>query len=141
LTIYLDTSAAVPLFVPEPTSEAIIAWFAACSDPLVAADWIVTELASALSIKTRRGDITADQAHSAWNEFELFCGTGLRLVQVSRSAFMQAARLAQDAGNGLRSGDSLHLAVAIEINATGLATADRNLEANAKRLGLNVFGF
>lgn len=141
MTIYLDTSAAVPLFVPEPTSEAITAWFASCSDPLVAADWIVTELASALSIKIRRGELSVDEAQAAWNEFERFCGTGLRLVQVSRNAFMHAARLARDAGNGLRSGDSLHLAVAIEIDAAGLATADRNLEANAKRLGLNSIGF
>ena len=29
--IYLDTSAAVPMFVPEPASPAIDAWFESCT--------------------------------------------------------------------------------------------------------------
>lgn len=138
MTIYLDTSIAVPLFVPEPASEAVAAWFASCTDPIVSADWIVTELASALSIKVRRGEISDEQALAAWDEFAAFCGTGLRLLPVSRDAFAQAARLAREAANGLRSGASLHLAVAIESGAAGLATADANLEANARRQGLEA---
>ena len=51
--IYLDTSAAVPLFVREPASAAVDAWFETCSDPLLSSDWIVTEFASALSLKER----------------------------------------------------------------------------------------
>jgi hypothetical protein len=60
----------------------------------------------------------------------------LRLVPVSRGAFAQAARLARTAGSGLRAGDSLHLAVAIDIGAGSLAAADGNLEANMRRQGL-----
>ena len=59
----------------------------------------------------------------------------------SRSAFEQAARLAREAGTGLRAGDSLHLAVAIEIGAAGLATADGNLGANARHQGVNTVKF
>ena len=140
MTVYLDTSAAMPLFVPEPTSESIEAWFAACTDPVVSADWICTELASALSIKVRRAEISAEQAQAAWDAFEAFCGTGLRLVPVSRGTCMHAARLAREAQNGLRAGDSLHLAMAIDIGATGFATTDRNLEANATRQGLKTIG-
>ena len=59
--VYLDTSAAVPIFVPEPASEAIVGWIAANDAPLVSSDWIVTEFASALSIKVRQGEINVRQ--------------------------------------------------------------------------------
>lgn len=136
--VYLDTSVAVPLFVQEPASERVAAWFATCADPIVAADWIVTEFASALSLKERRGEITAEDARAVWSEFEAFCGTGLRLVAVSRKSFEAAARMVRDAASGLRSGDSLHLAVALEIGASSMATADANLDANAKKQGLKT---
>ena len=139
--IYLDTSAAVPLFVPEPASTAIDSWLETCTSPLVSADWIITEFASALSLKVRRGELTTRQASSAWKGFEEFCEGGLRLLPVTRKAFEQAAMLVRDAGSGLRAGDSLHLAMAIEAGAVGFATADDTLEKNAKAKGLNVNRF
>lgn len=139
--IYLDTSAAVPLFVPEPASTAVDAWLESCSDPLVSSDWIVTEFSSALSLKVRRGELTPRQAASAWKGFGEFCQAGLRLLPVSRKAFDEAAKMVRDAASGLRAGDSLHLAIAIEAGASGFATADNTLERNAKANGLNVNRF
>ena len=139
--IYLDTSAAIPLFVAEPASDAVDAWFESCDEPLISSDWILTEFASALSIKERRGEIGQKQAQTAWKEFESFCGSGLRLVPVSRQGFVHAARLARNARSGLRSGDSLHLSMALELGAVGIATADANLAKNARSLGLAVNRF
>ena len=139
--IYLDTSVAIPLFIPEPTSDAVDAWFEACEDTLISADWILTEFATALSIKVRRGEIEQKQAQAAWKNFESFCQSGLRLVPVSRQAFGQAAQLVLNAASGLRSGDSLHLAMAIETGASSIATADINLAKNAKLKGLAVNRF
>ena len=139
--IYLDTSAAVPLFVQEPASEAVDAWLESCTDPIISSDWIVTEFASALSIKVRRREINARQARAAWKDFDAFCNSGLRLLPVSRKAFKEAAMMALNARSGLRSGDSLHLAMALEAGASGLSTADDTLENNAKAKGLNVIRF
>ena len=138
--VYLDTSVAVALFIPEVKTASVKEWFALCSDPIVSADWIVTEFASALSLKERRGEITAQAARAVWKEFESFRGTGLRLVPVSRKAFDDAAQMTRDAASGLRSGDSLHLAVALDIGASSLATADGVLDANARRHGLTTIG-
>ena len=138
--VYLDTSIAVALFIPEVKTASVKEWFALCSDPIVSADWIVTEFASALSLKERRGDIPAHAARALWLEFESFRGTGLRLVPVSRKAFDDAAQMTRDAASGLRSGDSLHLAVALDIDASSLATADGVLAAKAKRHGLTTIG-
>jgi predicted nucleic acid-binding protein len=139
--IYLDTSAAVPLFVREPASAAVDAWLESCTDPIISSEWIVTEFASALSIKVRRGEINARQARAAWKDFDAFCNSGLRLLPVSRKAFKDAAMMALNASSGLRSGDSLHLAMALEAGASGLSTADESLENNAKAMGLNVIRF
>lgn len=139
--IYLDTSAVVPIFVTEPASAAVDAWLEACAELLVSSDWIVTEFASALSIKVRRGEITTRQVQAAWNDFETFCKTGLRLLPVSRSAFAKAAALNRNAASGLRAGDSLHLAIAIEAGTKAIATADGVLGRNAQTLGFAVTRF
>lgn len=139
--IYLDTSVAVALFLPEAKTASVLTWFAGCCDPIVSADWMVTEFASALSLKERRGDISAEDARALWSEFGSFCGAGLRLVPVGRKAFEEAARLARDATSGLRSGDSLHLAVALDLGVSHLATADTVLDTNARRQGLETIGF
>ena len=139
--VYLDTSVAVALFIPEGTTARVKEWFATCPDPILSADWILTEFASALSLKERRGDVTAPGARAVWSEFESFCGAGLRLVPVSRKAFEEAARMTRDSASGLRSGDSLHLAVALELGASSLATVDGVLDANARRHGLTTISF
>lgn len=139
--IYLDTSAAVPLFVREPASSAVDAWFEACAEPLLSSDWIVTEFASALSIKERSGMLSAKDARAAWRGFEAFCESGLRLLTVSRQAFREGARLARQQAHGLRAGDALHLAVALETGAKTVATLDTAFAANARRLKFRTVRF
>ena len=139
--VYLDTSVAVALFVPEPTSDAAEAWFASSTDKLVSSDWLLTEFASALSIKVRHKEIAKTQATAVWKAFAEFTRSGLQLLPVSRNAFEQAALLVRNVASGLRSGDSLHLAMAIEAGATAIATTDRNLAKNAKANGLAVERF
>ena len=138
---YLDTSCVVPLFVPEPASVAAATWFEECNELLVSADWMMVEFSSALSMKVQRKELSQKQALSAWNEFEVFCQSGLRLIAVSRTAYKRAALLAGNGRSGLRAGDSLHLAVAVECGATGMVTADDVLLKNAQRQGLVVTTF
>ena len=139
--VYLDTSVAVPLFVAEPSSELVDRWLDACDVPIVSSDWIVTEFASALSIKERSGTLSARDAKAAWRSFETFCQAGLRLASVSRRAFAEAAKMARQPAHGLRSSDALHLAVALEIGANTIATLDSMMASNAKRLKIKTVEF
>ncbi len=139
--IYLDTSAAVPLFVPEPASDSIAAWLEASTDMLISADWILTEFASALAVKVRRGELNQKHAKAAWEDFERFSQTGLRLVPVARATFARAAQLVRQGRGGLRAGDALHLATALESAVSGIATSDSQLQRNALDQGLAVTKF
>jgi predicted nucleic acid-binding protein len=139
--IYVDTSVIVPLLTTEPKTEAVTAWFAGLRETPTCSDWLLTEFASAISIKLRTGSLTDVIAKRVRREFELLADGGLKIVPVSRDAFRQAAKLAQQHGHGLRSGDSLHLAISLELGASHMATLDGMLAANAKRNGMELIEF
>ena len=139
--VYLDTSAAVPLFVPEPSSDLIDKWFVACDIPIISSDWIITEFASALSIKERSGTLSAKNAKAAWRNFGAFCEAGLRLAPVNRQTCEEAAKMVRHSAHRLRSSDALHLAVALEIGVQSIATLDTIMADNAKRLKIKTVEF
>lgn len=136
--IYVDTSVLVPMFTRETKSERVNRWYASCNEDLVSAVWCVTEFASALGIKQRSGQIDAQTAQFAWQQFERLCANDLQLVAVETSTFHRAAMLTHDAKTGLRAGDSLHLAAALVCKATSMATLDDVLGKNALRMKLRM---
>ena len=139
--LYVDASVVVALLTVEPSTEAVTAWCSELEEPLVSSDWLAAEFSSALSIKVRTGQLTESTARVVHREFQALISGGLRLVPVSRMAFKEAAEMAQSYKHGLRSGDSLHLAVAREIGVQTIATLDRVMIKNAKRLEMATVRF
>lgn len=137
--IYLDTSFLVALHTHEPGTLAVQAWYAQLdAAPICAAVWAVTEFASALSVKQRTGKLSQRQAAQVRRQFEALCDGDLRLLPVNQNAFHDAAALVLDAVSGLRAGDALHLAVALQAKATAVATLDVVLRNNAEKLGIKT---
>ena len=134
--LYVDTSVLVALCTNEAKTAAVTKWYANCTDELASAAWCVTEFASALGIKQRTGQLTKIQAQAAWVQFERMCANDLQLLPVEATTFHKAAMLTMDAAAGLRAGDALHLACAMETKAQGLMTLDTVMAKNAKRLKL-----
>lgn len=130
--VYIDTSVLVALYTREPESAGVALWYSSYTGPMVSAAWIVTEFASALGIKQRTGQITEAQGKIAWQKFEQLCNADLHLLPAEPATFHRAAILALDVKTGLRAGDALHLAAALESNAHTIATLD-NVLANAAR--------
>ena len=139
--IYVDTSVIVALLTVEPRTQDVAAWYAGLRDTPACSDWLLTEFSSALSIKLRTGQINEANAKRVRKEFDLLTEGGLRIVPVSRSAFRRAAEMVSLHDHGLRAGDSLHLAVALELGASHMATLDGTLAANAKRMGMELAEF
>lgn len=136
--IYLDTSALVALLTREPATPAVTAWYTANTQPLVAGDWCLVEFASALAAKQRARQLRPAHAKAAHAALETLTAGGLQLLPVSRSAFQQAASLCKPTAKGLRAGDALHLAVALEAGCIALAGLDAAMNASAKAAGLSL---
>ena len=136
--VYVDTSVIVALLTVEPKTADVVEWFRRLTQPPTSSDWLITEFASAISIKVCAGQLSEAQARRVRREFDEFASSALRLVGVGRPAFRRAAELIAQHRHGLRSGDSLHLAAALEVGATDIATLDATLARNAKRNGLAV---
>lgn len=139
--VYVDTSVIVALLTVEPKTQSVTAWYAGLNDTPICSDWLLTEFSSALSIKLRTGQINEATAKRVRKEFALLADGGLRVVPVSRAAFAHAAEMVKLHDHGLRAGDSLHLAVALELGASHMATLDGTLAANAKRQGMELIEF
>lgn len=136
---YVDTSALVALFTGESRGEALLRWLA--RHPKVEyciSDWVVTEFASALAIKMRRGDIDDEAVAQVWLAFDDACDTLLKVERVQSEDFGQAAALCLQPATGLRSGDSLHLAIASRLACKSVVSFDDTLNRNARAGGLAV---
>lgn len=138
--IYVDTSVVVALLTVEPKTSDVTTWYAGLRDAPTSSDWLLTEFSSAISIKQRTGQLSEANAKRVHKEFDLLVAGGLRLAPVSRSAYNQAARMVKPYQHNLRAGDSLHLAVALELGASHMTTLDKILAENAKRKGLKLVG-
>lgn len=136
--IYVDTSVWVALMTHETETDRAEAWFEANADPLISADWALTEFHSAIAIKIRTRQLSPDQASQALDLFEHLGTAGFTWVSVSRKAYRRAAELVDDHTQGLRGADALHLAVARGLGVERFATLDRNQSRNAQRLGFTL---
>ncbi len=139
--VYVDTSVLVALCVNEPKSAVVSRWYSGSQTELSSAIWCVTEFASALGIKQRTGQISAAQGVLAWQAFERLCAADLQLLPIDPETFYRGAILTLEPATGLRAGDALHLAVALDIKAKSIATLDDLLAKNAKTLKIKPIVF
>ena len=130
--LYVDTSVLVALCTHEAKTTDVVRWYASCTDELASAAWCVTEFASAMGLKQRTGQLDEVQAQSAWMQLERICANDLMLLPVEPKTFHKAAVLTMQSATGLRAGDALHLACAMEAKAKGMVTLDAVLGKNAQ---------
>lgn len=133
---YLDTSLVMSLIAVEPSTAAAHEWLATHPDDgLAISDWVVTEVASALSLIERVGRLVGEGRGRAWSNLQELMAADVTVLPVSRQAFHAAAGMAGRASLGLRAGDALHLAVAGEFGAP-VVTRDIGQARAAQTLGL-----
>ena len=137
--MYLDTSVLVALVTNEPGAPSIKRWLAGTDAvPLCSSDWCVPEVASALSIKVRTGQLEEAHCDAAWQAFGAACDGLLDLLPVQAVDYATAAQMCRVPQAGLRAGDALHLAVALRSGCDALLALDHNLNMNARASGLQL---
>ena len=135
--LYLDTAVVLSLFVRDPMSESIGKWIASRRQPLAFSDWGLTECASALGIRLRRGELDTDSAARAFHAIMAFANESCEVIACGGHHQKEAQRLLTRFDLSLRSGDALHLAICQHAQAT-LVTTDKQLLAAAKAVAAIV---
>ncbi|MCQ1836210.1 type II toxin-antitoxin system VapC family toxin [Neorhizobium galegae] len=132
---YIDTSALIALLVGETSVERVLDWFAKNADRrTLVSEWTITEFSSALSVKARHERMPQELRQLALAGFNRMASQSLEILPIFSRHFVAAARLADDIDVGLRSGDPLHLAVAMEAGAE-IVTLDKRFASAANALG------
>jgi uncharacterized protein len=140
--VYVDTSALAKWYLNEPGSDHFADWIVAQRET-----WISTlttvEMRCLLGRRRRAGEITLETERRAFSTFEEDIANGhLFLHPVGddalRSALVLLGRLTD---LPLRTLDALHLALARQLAAPRLATADATMADAAAALGMEVIRF
>jgi predicted nucleic acid-binding protein len=133
---YLDASALVKLFVPEVESDALNASLLGATD-IVVSDLAVTESASALGRRVREGQVTRRAARDLHRRIIAFADRAIG-VETVPAVHHEARRLLLASDQPLRTLDALHLALALDAQATSIVTYDPRLRDASLTQGLEV---
>jgi len=134
---YADTSLIIALVTNEDRSGAALDWLVEQQAPLTTSEWTRTEVASALSIKQRRGQLTDIGRAAVERSLDRMMRNGLDVVPVLTGDFRRAAEYVRAAERNLRGADALHLAVAERLGAT-VHSLDAAQVAAARALGIDA---
>ena len=134
---YFDTSVIFPLFVPEATSKAVIAFVDSLPpEQLTVSHWTMLEFASVLGRHVRAGRIDRSFADEVTARFERLVAGTFRVLLPTAADFTLARQWLADPARGLRAGDALHLAIAGNNDARAIITFDKNMLRAGRDLGL-----
>lgn len=134
MTVYLDTSVVIPLFLDDDHAPRARAW--AKSGRMVAlSPWTATEFSSALSMQVRVKHLTESERTGFERAFDVWARSG-QMLEFQPERFLDARLLLQKHSR-LRAPDALHLAIA-QWNGLQLATLDVVLREAALAEGMRV---
>ncbi|MEX0869147.1 MAG: type II toxin-antitoxin system VapC family toxin [Nitriliruptoraceae bacterium] len=127
MTLYVDTSALLKLYVDEPESAACEAFLDDDGDWVTAAHTLVEMRRNLARL------LSGDALEDALVQFRLDWD-GLRVIELDLAVCEAAAEVAER--TGARSLDALHLAAAVAAGGPTMVTYDARLAAAASVLGL-----
>jgi uncharacterized protein len=138
MSCYVDTSAWIALLAHEKTSASVATWME-LGEPLVTARWTAVEIASAMSIKSRRGEISQQTVSQICEAFRsLIAIGGVAIPSHEDADFQEASLMCEDVSRKIRGGDALHLAVAQRVGCLQFLSFDDVLNTQAVQMGFEL---
>jgi len=136
LSIYLDTSVLVGLFVSHDTFAVRARTLAETPGftPIVS-DFVSTEFASVIARLTRMNNLTGDRAREIFAEFDCWAGGHADLAEVVSRDIQTAESFIRRLDLNIRAPDAINLAIASRLDVP-VATFDRGMAACATALGI-----
>ena len=139
--MYLDTSVAVKLFIPEPDSDECE--LIAGSDGFLSSELLYGEMYAAVLAKERSGHISRAARDQIWERFEyLMADNTVHLIKLDGLVVREAVEVMSQVQPDvpLRTLDAIHLATYLSVDAGPLFTKDRRMIEAAKKLNIPLAG-
>jgi uncharacterized protein len=137
LSIYVDASALIPLFVPDALSDRASRVVRAQTDPLLVSDYAVLEFSAALKRMKRAQVLDQKTTNEAIAEFDAWRMSSCEISETTLVDIATAIGLARRDDLAFQASDAVNVAIAHRLSAS-LLTFDKKLASNARRWGLAV---
>ncbi|CAL8980098.1 Ribonuclease VapC46 [Rhodoplanes serenus] len=135
MTIYLDASVLVSLFVRDRNSARAEVILRTTAPVLVVSDFAAAEFSSAVARRVRTADLTVQAARDAFVNFDGWTARSARRVETVAADVAQATSFVRRLDLPLRAPDALNIAITQRIGAR-LMTFDVGMEAAARTLNI-----
>jgi predicted nucleic acid-binding protein len=136
VSLYLDTSVLVALFMVDALTARADELLRAATPVLIVSDFTAAEFASAVARRVRTGEVAAEEARQGFATFDAWTERAAQREQTSPEDVAAAQSFLRRLDLNL-SGDAVNIAIARRSGAD-LATFDRGMAAGARALGLIV---
>lgn len=137
MSTYLDTSALLAYYLPEPCSEAFNTLISAAASPAIS-NLVECEIVAVIGQKVRGGSYNRRDAGRALGRFRSDVQRGtFRYIVVDNRLIQAAIALLESFGVALRTLDALHVTAVLEYQCD-LITGDARMARTAERLGIMV---
>ena len=142
MLVYLDTSALAKWYLNESRSDEFEEYLRATDEPTVST-LVLVEMRCMLARRRRSGEIDERVESRIALQVEDDVAAGYLLMRPVGDEHLLAARrlIERLEPLALRTLDAIHLAIALQIGAAEMATADRVMAAAATELGIRVSRF
>jgi uncharacterized protein len=137
VSLYLDASVLVTMFVIDPSSARAEAFLSAHPEIVVVRDFGVAEFSSAVGRRVRTRDLTPEDGQFAFFNLDTWVVRSAYREETTTADIDAVNRILRRLDINLRTPDAIHIAIARRLEAT-LVTFDRSIAAGARALGMAV---
>ncbi|HEX3937507.1 MAG TPA: type II toxin-antitoxin system VapC family toxin [Xanthobacteraceae bacterium] len=137
MSVYLDASVIVALFTVDPLNDRTDKVLRGIRDTLVVSDFAGAEFSAVIARRVRTRDLSAGEARTAFANFDLWCASQTRRVEIEGVDVAHATGLMRRLDAALRMPDALHIAIA-QRNGSDLLTFDRAMANVARGIGIEI---
>jgi uncharacterized protein len=137
LSLYLDASVLVALFVDDPFTARARAVLHSALPALIVSDLAAAEFASAIARLVRIGDAKPKAARATFATFDAWLVRETQFAETLSADVVAAAAFIRRLDLTLRAPDAIHIAIAQRVGAD-LFTFDKQMAKSARSLGTAV---
>lgn len=137
MSLYADTSLLVPLITRDALNDRAEQFLDEAKPTLLISDFAAAEFASALALRVRASEMTAEIARVAFAAFDAWASRFGPRLETTTGDVARAEKFVRRLDLNLRAPDALHIAIA-QRHGAALATFDARMADAARALGLEI---